>query len=66
MDLEDGNKGSLKVVRFRFLGVEGLHGECAAGDGKNGTTPKVGRELRSIEGGRCADEFEIGSSLAGL
>lgn len=66
MDLQYRDQGSFHVVGFRFFGVERFDRERSTGNGKDGTSPEICREFGSVERGRSADEFEVGTAFAGL
>ena len=63
MDLHDGDERGVEVVGLGLLCVEDLDRVRPAGNGEDGASEEVLRELLSIEGGRCYDEFEVRTTL---
>jgi hypothetical protein len=57
MDLHDSNQGRIEIISFRFLGKLDVYGEAASGNGKDGTSIKIGGEFLSIKCGGCDEEF---------
>lgn len=66
MDLHDGDEGGVKVVGFRFFGIENFDRVGSAGDCEDGTAEEVFGELFGIEGSGGDNKFEVGTSFEGL
>jgi len=49
MDLHDGDKRRIEVIRFGFLGIQDFDGIGSTRDSEDGTTKKVFGELFGIK-----------------